>query len=154
MTRFSALPLALALLVLVGGLGRVPSVVAQSPEHRHGRGAHVGDHLQRSLQQLGLNESQQITVQTLLRTQAKERIRLRAEIDTMRVDLRQQLRADPVDLQSVKAALQAIAAKEVDLHMVHVTLLHDLRQVLTPEQQKKFRSLLEEGHPREHGEHS
>jgi Spy/CpxP family protein refolding chaperone len=51
----------------------------------------------------------------------------------MRVDLRQQLRADPVDLQSVKVALQAIAAKQVDLQMAHVTLLHDLRQVLTPE---------------------
>jgi hypothetical protein len=53
----------------------VPSVLAQSPEHRHGRFAHVGDHLQRSLQQLGLNESQQNTVQTLLRAHAKERIR-------------------------------------------------------------------------------
>jgi Spy/CpxP family protein refolding chaperone len=153
MKRFSALPLALALLVLIVGLGRVPSALAQSPEHRHGRFAHFGDHLQRSLQQLGLNESQQNTVQTLLRTHAKERIRLKAEIDTMRVDLRQQLRADTVDLNSVKAALQAIAAKEVDLQMAHLTLMHDIRQVLTPEQQKKFQSLLEQRHTRDHEEH-
>ena len=153
MTRFSALPLALALLALVVGLGWVPSAVAQSPEHRHGRGAHFGDHLQRSLQQLGLNESQQNTVQTLLRTHAKERIRLQAEIDTMRVDLRQQLRADAVDLQSVKSALQAIAAKQVDLQMVHFTLMHAIRQVLTPEQQKKFQSLIEQRHTRDHEEH-
>jgi len=153
MKRFSALPLALALLALVVGSGRVPTALAQSPEHRHGRLAHDGDHLQRMLQQLDLNEGQQNTVQTLLRTHAKEHIRLQAEIDSMRVDLRQLLRADTVDLQSVKAALQAIAAKEVDLHMAHFTLLHDIRQVLTPEQQKKFRSLLEEAHTREHGEH-
>src|SRR5215470_17377406 len=117
MKRLSVLPLALALLALVVGLGRVPSVVAQSSEHHYGHGAHFVDHLQRSLQQLGLNESQQSTVQTLLRTHAKERIRLQAEIDTMRVDLRQQLRAETVDMQSVKPALQAIAAKEVDLQM-------------------------------------
>jgi Spy/CpxP family protein refolding chaperone len=153
MKRFSALPLALALLALVVGSGRVPTALAQPPEHRHSRFAHDGDHLQRMLQQLDLNEGQQNTVQTLLRTHAKERIRLRAEIDSMRVDLRQQLRADAVDLNSVKSALQAIAAKEVDLHMVHFTLLHDIRQVLTPEQQKKFRSLLEESHTHEHGEH-
>ena len=153
MKRFSALPLALVLLALVVGSGRVPTVLAQSPEDRHGRFAHDGDHLQRMLQQLDLNEGQQNTVQTLLRTHAKERIRLRAEIDSMRVDLRQQLRADTVDLNSVKTALQTIAAKEVDLHMVHYPLLHDIRQVLTPEQQKKFRSLLEEGHSREHGKH-
>jgi Spy/CpxP family protein refolding chaperone len=153
MKRFSALPLTLAVLALVVGLARVPSALAQAPEPRHDRGAHVGDRLQQSLQQLGLNESQQNTVQTLLRTQAKERIQLQAEIDTMRVDLRQQLRADTVDLQSVKSALQAIAAKEVDLQMVHITLMHDIRQVLTPEQQKKFQSLLEQHHTREHGEH-
>jgi hypothetical protein len=55
MKRFSALPLAMALLVLIGGLGRVQAALAQAPEHRHGRFAHSGDHLQRSLQQLGLN---------------------------------------------------------------------------------------------------
>ena len=153
MKRFSALPLALALLALLVGSGRVPAALAQAPEHRHGRFAHDGDHLQRILQQLDLNEGQQNTVQTLLRTQAKERIRLQAEIDTMRVDLQQQLRADTVDLQSVKAALQAIAAKEVDLQMAHLTLMHDIRQVLTPEQQKKFQSLLEQHHTQEHGEH-
>jgi Spy/CpxP family protein refolding chaperone len=92
-------------------------------------------------------------VQTLLRTHAKERIRLKAEIDTMRVDLQQQLRADAVDMNSVKSALQAIATKEVDLRMAHLTLMHDIRQVLTPEQQKKFQSLLEQRPTRDHGEH-
>ena len=142
MKRFSPLPLTLAVLALVVGLARVPSALAQAPEPRHGRGAHVEDRLQQSLQQLGLNESQQTTVQTLLRTQAKERIRLRAEIDAMRVDLRQLLRADTVDLNSVKAALQAIAAKEVDLQTAHFTLLHDIRQILTSDQRKQFQSLL------------
>ena len=153
MKRFSALPLVLTLLALVVGSGRVPVALAQSPEHRHGRFAHDGEHLQRLLQQLDLNEGQQNTVQTLLRTHAKERIRLQAEIDAMHVDLRQQLRADPVNLQSVQSALQAIATKEVDLQMARLTLMHDIRQVLTPEQQKKFQSLLEQRHPRDQGEH-
>ncbi len=82
--------------------------MAQPPEHGSNRFARFEAHLHQSLQQLGLNESQQNTVQTLLRTHAKERIRLKAEIDTMRVDLRQLLRMDPVDMNSVKPALQPI----------------------------------------------
>jgi Spy/CpxP family protein refolding chaperone len=153
MKRFSALPIALALLALVVGSGLAPSALARPPEHGSDRSARFDAHLQQRLQQLGLNESQQNTVQTLLRTHAKDSIRLKAEIDTMRVDLRQQLRTDPVDMNSVKPALQAIAAKEVDLRLAHLTLMHDIRQVLTPEQQQKFRTLAEHPHARDEGEH-
>jgi hypothetical protein len=47
----------------------------------------------------------------------------RAEIATMRADLRQLLRTDPVDLSRVKPALQAIAAKEADLRLAHIALM-------------------------------
>jgi len=76
-----------------------------------------------------------------------------AEIATMRVDLRQLLRTEPVDLNSVKPALQAIAAKEADLRLAHITLMHDIRQVLTPEQQQKFRTMAEHHQGRDEGEH-
>src|SRR2546425_10741786 len=146
MKRFYALPLALAMLALVGG--RAPSAFAR-PEHGFGHFARFEEHLHRTVQQLGLSESQQSTVHTLLRTHAKEVIRLKAEIDTMRVDLRPLLQTDPVDMNRVKQALQAIAAKEVDLHLAHLTVMQDIRQVLTPEQQKKLRTMVEPHHGRE-----
>ena len=146
MQRFSSLPFVLVLLVLVVGASLAPAAVAQPWEHGSDHGARFAAHLQRRLEPLGLSDTQQNTVQTLLRTHAKEAIRLKAELDTMRVDLRQLLRTDPVDLQSAKSALQAIAAKAVDLRMAHLTLLHDIRQVLTPEQQQKFRTMPEH-HP-------
>jgi len=147
MQRVYALPLALAMLALVGGLA--PSAFAR-PEHGVGHWAYFAAHLHRTLQQLALNESQQSTVHTLLRTHAKEVIRLKAAMDTMRVDLRPLLQTDPVEIHRVKQALQAIAAKEVDLHLAHLTVLQDIRQVLTPEQQKKFRTMFE--HHRGHDE--
>jgi Spy/CpxP family protein refolding chaperone len=152
MKRFSPLLTALALLALVVGSGLAPSAWARLPEQGADRAARFEAHLQGRLQQLGLNESQQSTVQTLERTHAKEVIRLKAEIATMRVDLRQLLRTDPVDLSRVKPALQAIAAKEADLRLAHITLMQDIRQVLTPEQQKQFRSLAVHRHAREEGE--
>ena len=155
MQRFSPLPLpiALVMLALVVGTGLAPATFAQPREHGPDHFAHFEAHLQRRLEPLGLSDTQQNTVQTLLRTHAKEAIRLKAELDTMRVDLRQLLRTDPVDLNSVKPALQAIAAKEVDLRLAHLTLMHDIRQVLTPEQQKQFRTMSEHHHARDEGEH-
>ena len=138
MKRVYALSIALAVLAPIGG--RAPLAWAR-PEHAFGHGAQFAEHLQRAVQRLGLNESQQSTIQTLLRTHTKEVIQRRAEMATMRVDLRPLLQADPVDMTRVKQALQAIAAKEVDLHLAHLTLMQDIRQVLTPEQQKQFRPM-------------
>lgn len=151
MKRFAPLPIALTLLALVVGSGLAPAARARPPEHGADRAARFDARLQERLQQLDLNESQQSTVQTLERTHAKEAIRLRAELATMRVDLRQLLRTDPVDLSRVKPALQAIAAKEADLRLAHITLMQDIRQVLTPEQQKQIRVLAAHHHVRDEG---
>ena len=153
MKRFSPLPIALTLLALIVGSGLPPAAWARLPEHGSDRAARFDAHLQGRLQQLGLNESQQSTVQTLERTHAKEVIRLKAELATMQVDLRQLLQTDPVDLGRVKPALQAMAAKEADLRLAHITLMQDIRQVLTPDQQKQFRSLAVHHHVRDEGAH-
>jgi Spy/CpxP family protein refolding chaperone len=152
MKRSYVLAMLLAILWLVGGLSLTPSVLARSPEHEHDRFGRFEAHIQRRLQPLGLSDSQQSTVQTLLRTHAKEVIRLKAEIDTMRLDFQQLLHTDPVDLSKVKPALQAIAAKKADLQLAHITVRHEIRQVLTPEQQKKFRARPERHHSRDDDE--
>ena len=35
----------------------------------------------------------------------------------------------------------AIATKEADLHLAHVTAMQEIRKVLTPEQQQQFKTL-------------
>ncbi len=150
MKRVYALSIALVLLALLGS--QAPSAWAR-PEHGVGHGARFAAHLQRALLRLGLNESQQSTIQTLLRTHTKEVIQRRAEIATMRVDLRPLLHTDPVDMPRVKQALQAIAAKEVDLRLAHLTLMRDIRQVLTTEQQQKLRDMFAHHRGRAEGEH-
>jgi Spy/CpxP family protein refolding chaperone len=106
---------------------------------------HGGMMLQRHLewlsQQLKLSDEQRGQVQTLLRTHAKDVIRLRAEIDTMSLDVPPLLEANPVDLAKVKQLFQAIAAKEADLRLAHVAAMQDIRKLLTPEQQKQFRAM-------------
>jgi hypothetical protein len=51
------------------------------------------------------------------------------------------LEADPVDLAKVKQLFQAIATKEADLRLAHVTAMQDIRKLLSPEQQKQFQTI-------------
>ena len=119
----------------------------QAPVMQPMRGmmGHGGMMMQRHLewlsQQLKLSDDQRTQVQTLLRNHAKEVIRLKAEIDTMMLDVPPLLEANPVDLTKVKQLFQAIATKEADLRLAHVTAMQDIRQLLTPEQQKQFRTM-------------
>ena len=92
-------------------------------------------------QLLKFSDEQRDQIQTLLRNHAKDVIRLRAEIDTMMLDVSPLLEASPVDLAKVKQLFQAIAAKEVDLRLAHVTAMQDIRKLLTPEQQRQFRTM-------------
>ena len=109
-----------------------------------GHGGMMG-HMQRKMarltQQLDLSDEQQSKVQTLLRTHAKEGIRLKADIDTANIDLQQLLDAQPVDMAKVKTALQTIAGKEADLRLTHIAAMQDIRELLTPDQQKQFRAV-------------
>ena len=119
----------------------------QAPMMRPMRGmmGHEGMMLQQHVewlsQQLKLSDEQRTQVQTLLRNHAKDIIRLRAEVDTMALDVPPLLEANPVDLAKVKQLFQAIAAKEVDLRLAHVTAMQDILKLLTPEQQKQFRTM-------------
>ena len=106
----------------------------------HG-GMMLQQHVEWLSQQLKLSDEQRTQVQTLLRSHAKDVIRLRAEIDTMTLDVPPLLEANPVDLAKVKQLFQAIAAKEADLRLAHVTAMQDIRKLLTPEQQKQFRTM-------------
>ena len=102
---------------------------------------HTQRQLERLTQQLDLSDEQQTKVQALMRTRAKEAIRLQADIDTAGIDLQQLLDAQPVDTARVKTTLQTIAGKEADIRFLHITAMQGIRALLTPEQQKQFRAV-------------
>jgi Spy/CpxP family protein refolding chaperone len=108
-----------------------------------GPGGMMGRHLERLAQQLELTDAQQAQVRALLRTHAKEAMRLRTDIGVLVVDVQQLLETDPVDLPKAKQLFQSIGAKEADLHLAHVTLMQEVHKLLTPEQQKKVRTMRE-----------
>ena len=93
--------------------GQAPMMQPRRGMMGHG-GMMLQQHLEWLSQQLKLSDEQRAQAQTLLRNHAKDIIRLRAEIDTMTLDVPPLLEANPVDLAKVKQLFQAIAAKEAD----------------------------------------
>jgi Spy/CpxP family protein refolding chaperone len=106
---------------------------------RHG--GMIQHHLERLARHLDLTAEQRTQMWTVMGNQAKEAIRLQADLETLAIDLRQLLEADPVDLARVKPLLQSMAGKEADLRLLHITAVQEMSQILTPEQRQKFRTI-------------
>jgi protein CpxP len=102
-------------------------------------GGMIQHHIERLARHLELTEEQRTQMWTVLGSQAKEAIRLKADVETLALDLRQLLEADPVDLARVKPLLQSMAGKEADLRLLHITAMQDMSKILTPEQRQKLR---------------
>ena len=106
---------------------------------RHG--GMIQHHLERLARHLELTAEQRTQMWTVLGNQAKEAIRLQADVETLAIDLRQLLEADPVDLARVKPLLQSMAGKEADLRLLHITAMQEMSKMLTPEQRQKLRTI-------------
>ncbi len=119
--------------------------------HAHGWRGHGGpmgheglrlqQHFERLTQQLTLTDQQRVPVWTILSTHVKDIIRLRAELATLRLDVPPLLEAEPVDLAKVQPHFLAIATKDVDLQLAHVTAMQALRQVRTPDQRQHVKTV-------------
>jgi Spy/CpxP family protein refolding chaperone len=124
-----------------------PGPMMRPMHHRMGHGRRIGigatglRHMERLAQQLELSDDQRRQVQSLQLNYAKEAIRTRADMAVARVEVRQLLNADQPDLSQVKDKLQQIACKEAQLRFAHITMMQDIRKLLTPEQQKQWRAL-------------
>jgi Spy/CpxP family protein refolding chaperone len=101
----------------------------------------IPHHLERLARHLDLTEEQRTQMWTVLGNQAKEAIRLKADLETLAIDLRQLLEADPVDLARVKPLVQSMAGKEADLRLLHITAMQEMSKILTPEQRQRFRTI-------------
>jgi Spy/CpxP family protein refolding chaperone len=124
-----------------------PEPMMRPRHHRmaHGRWMGIGAtglrHMERLAQQLGLSDDQRTQVQSLQLNYAKEAIRTRADMAEAHVEVRQLLNADQPDLSQVKDKLQQIASKEAQLRFAHITMIQNIRKLLTPEQQKQWRAM-------------
>ncbi len=125
-----------------------------SPMRHDGRGMMESKHhLWGSLKGLGLDEKQKDAVKEIKSRVMKDTIRKRADIEVARIDLRDLLHKNTVDMNAAEGMLKKIALLQMDIHLSHIKALEEIKTKLTPEQRKKFKEMREKGPSTERMKH-
>jgi len=110
------------------------------------RGMRGGGHpMWKHLMGLGLDEKQKEAVKAIQNKEMKAMIQKRANRQIAKVELREILAKDPVDMKAVEAKLKQIEGIETDMRLAHIRTMEDVKELLTPDQKKKMREMIEMG---------
>jgi Spy/CpxP family protein refolding chaperone len=91
---------------------------------------------------LGLDEKQKEAVQAIHFRTKKEMVRSRADAQVAEIELKEILSKDPVDLKAAEAAVKKIEGVKSEMRMLHIKAMEEIKANLTPEQRKKFVSMM------------
>ena len=133
---------------------RAEGMPMMSSMRHEGRGMMRGEHhLWRSLMSVGLDEKQMEAVREIKSRVMKDTIRKRADLAVARIDLRDLLHKDQVDMSAAEATLKKMASLQTDIRLSHIKALEEIKTKLTPEQRKKFNEMHEKGFRTERMKH-
>ncbi len=111
------------------------------PMTRHEGMMGKGHHLWKMLSRLGLDEKQKEAVKAIQSRTAKDTVRKQADIQLARIELRDILGKDKVDMTAVESNLKKTAALQTEIRLSHIKAMQEVKALLTPEQKQKFDEL-------------
>ena len=110
------------------------------------RGMKGEDHpMWEHLKGLGLDEKQKEAVKAIKSRAMKEMIKKRADKQIATLELKDIVGKDPVDMKAVEAKLKQIEAIGTDMRLSHIKTMEEVKALLTPEQKKKMKEMIEMG---------
>ncbi len=118
-----------------GGGGREMGMMHRGPASMEG----VPHFLWQNLMRLDLSDKQKEALKAIKIRVTKETIRRRADLEIGRVELRELLDKDPVDMKAVEANLKKAEGLRTDLRLSHIKALQEVKAQLTPEQRAKLK---------------
>jgi Spy/CpxP family protein refolding chaperone len=110
-----------------------------------GMGMWGGAHAGYIISALGLDDNQSKEVKAVLFKQQKEMIQKRAAIQVARIELREILGKDAVDIKAAEAKVKQIASLRAEAAMMHIQGMEDVKAKLTPDQRKKLSEMMQMG---------
>ncbi len=87
---------------------------------------------------LGLDEKQKETIKQIHFKTMKEMVKKRADIKVAKIELREILSKDPLDMAAAESAVKKIEGLKVEMKMMHIKTMEEIKSNLNPEQRKKF----------------
>ncbi len=95
------------------------------------------------MKKLNLTEEQQKQVSDIHLNVQKQLVADRAKEQTARIELRQLLKADNPDRSAIEKKMNEIADVTVQMKMRHLDAWYAINKLLTPDQQKQWKKMLE-----------
>jgi Spy/CpxP family protein refolding chaperone len=103
------------------------------------RGAEMRERHGAMMRELDLTKEQRDKVADLREKQERAAIRMRADLQTARLDLRRLMRADKPDRAAIDRQIDRMAQLGADMRKARVGMMLDVRALLTPEQRERAR---------------
>jgi|WetSurSiteA1Bulk_404760.scaffolds.fasta_scaffold01873_2 Spy/CpxP family protein refolding chaperone len=94
---------------------------------------------------LDLDEKQKDTIRGIKSSLMKDTIKKKADWQIAKLELKDLLHKDPVDLKAVEAKLKQIAEIETNIHLSHIKSKETVKAKLTPDQREKLKQMIDMG---------
>lgn len=136
----------LAMMFLLGGLGA--AAIASPPgggdfgeRHRHRGPPPLHLIIQENADELGLSEETQAQIEAILEASRADHQALRAELEELHEGMKAFMDSEPVDAAAVLSQVASIGAVRTDLEVLRMSVMLDIRALLTPEQWEQLKEL-------------
>lgn len=97
------------------------------------------------LMALGLDEKQKEAVRAIKHKEMKGMIKKRADKQIAKLELKELLTKDPVDMKAVEAKVKQIESIGTDMRLSHIRTMEDVKAMLTPGQKKEMKEMIGRG---------
>jgi Spy/CpxP family protein refolding chaperone len=126
-----------------------------APCHECERGRadiHHGRHgyLWQAFKQLDLTDAQKTAIHEIRSSLKKDMIQKRADIKIARIELRERLHKDSVDMSAVESQVKKIEGLKTAMILNAIKAREEIKAKLTPEQRKKLAELMQKSHSGHH----
>ena len=102
-----------------------------------------GGHSIHIFSKLGLDDNQLKEVKAIASKMQKDMVRKRADAKIAKIELREILGNDPVDVKVAETKVKQIASLKAEAAMIRIQGIEDIKAKLTPEQKKKLSEMLQ-----------
>ncbi len=112
----------------------------------HGR----HDRLWKALKQLDLTAEQKTAIHEIRSTLVKDMIQKRADVKIAKIELRESLHKDSVNMGTVEAQVKKIEGLKTGMILNAIKSREEIKSKLTSDQRKKLTELMQKSHPDHH----
>jgi Spy/CpxP family protein refolding chaperone len=101
----------------------------------------------RHIMDLGLDDKQREAIREIMSRVEKEKIRKEAELQVARIELKELLDREPIDMNGVETKLKSVESMVTAIHLSHIRAAEEVKARLTRKQRRRLKSSIEMGPP-------